>query len=311
MITPEIAKKRKGGIGGSEVGAILGLSKWSSPYQVWLRKTGRDTGFTGNKYTRAGIILESAVSQYFEEETKYRIIKTSAKSKVYQHAKYDFAIGMPDRLFVSPEKIGKGVLECKTVQGMIDDVPEDWFCQLQWYLGVVGAGYGSVAWLERGVDFKYKEYEYDPEFFGFMISKVEPFWKENILKDIPPDPIDIRDVILMYNKHTESKSIEATLEMLAVHKQIVDLKALIKERTEELTTLEDTVKFAMLDAEAVMIGTKPIFTWRSTAPVKRFDKDRLMIEQPEIYKQYITEEAGSRRFLTKNYDKTRTDNSKC
>ena len=32
---------RKGGIGGSEVAAICGLSKWESAYTLWLRKTGR------------------------------------------------------------------------------------------------------------------------------------------------------------------------------------------------------------------------------------------------------------------------------
>ena len=32
---------RKAGIGGSDIGAIMGLSKWKSPVDVWLDKTGR------------------------------------------------------------------------------------------------------------------------------------------------------------------------------------------------------------------------------------------------------------------------------
>lgn len=32
---------RKEGIGGSDAAAIVGLSKWKSPYQLWLEKTGQ------------------------------------------------------------------------------------------------------------------------------------------------------------------------------------------------------------------------------------------------------------------------------
>ena len=37
----EWLQARKLGIGGSDVAAILGLSKYKSPYQLWLDKTSR------------------------------------------------------------------------------------------------------------------------------------------------------------------------------------------------------------------------------------------------------------------------------
>ena len=37
--TPEWHTFRKSGVGGSEVAAALGLSKWKTPYQLWLEKT--------------------------------------------------------------------------------------------------------------------------------------------------------------------------------------------------------------------------------------------------------------------------------
>ena len=33
-------KLRKAGIGGSDAAAILGMTPWKSPYQLWLEKTG-------------------------------------------------------------------------------------------------------------------------------------------------------------------------------------------------------------------------------------------------------------------------------
>ena len=37
----EWLKAREGGIGASEVAAVVGLSKWDSPYSLFLRKTGQ------------------------------------------------------------------------------------------------------------------------------------------------------------------------------------------------------------------------------------------------------------------------------
>ena len=35
----DFLKRRKTGIGGSDVAAVLGLSKWKTRYQLWVDKT--------------------------------------------------------------------------------------------------------------------------------------------------------------------------------------------------------------------------------------------------------------------------------
>lgn len=290
---------RKKGVGGSEVAAILGLDEYSSPYKVWLDKTGRETFNVDNKYTQAGNILEDAVSKFFETKTNYRIIKASATSKTLVHPKYEFAVGTPDRRYFHSSSIGKGILECKTTQHAYDDVPQKWFIQLQWYLGIIGYNFGSVAWLERGLDFKYKEFEYDPEFFEYMISAVHRFWHDNVLKDVPPDPIDVSDIQRMYSKHTDGVITEATPEMLIAHEKLIEVKTAIKTLEEEETKLVDAVKFSMRDAESVMQGGKPLFTWKSSKASTKFDMDAFKSERPELYSIYLKEVEGSRRFLVK------------
>ena len=297
--TPEITNKRLRGIGGSEVAAILGLSSYSSPYKVWLTKTGRETFPVDNKYTRAGTILEGAVAQFFEAETQYRIIKSSAKQKVYQHPEHQFAIGMPDRIYVTPESVGKRVLECKTTQSVIEDVPDEWFCQLQWYLGVVGMTGGAVAWLERGLDFKFKEFEFDADFWNYMIEAVAKFWKDHIEKDTPPDPLTASDVEYRYKYHTAGNVIQATPELIGVHEQLKLLRAEIKEKTEKEQEMIDSIKLVMRDAEAVMNGPKPIITSKTASAPTLFNKESFKNDHPELYEQYIYEGVASRRFLIK------------
>ena len=298
-LTEEMKKKRFRGIGGSEVSAILGLDKYSSPYKIWLLKTGREEGFKGNKYTQAGNILESAVVEYFEQETNYRVIKSSANQKLVVHPKYEFAIGYRDRVYVKTATIGKGVLECKTTQQMIDDVPDTWFTQLQWYLGISNLSYGAVAWLEKGLDFKYREYDYDPEYFNFCIDRVKEFWENHIITDIPPDPINVDDITRMFTKHIEGSKMEATPEMLGVWEELKNVRGTLKELEGREAELIDRVKFAMRDTEVVLNGTKPIFTWKTTAPIHAFDKDLLKEKDPDVYNAFCYEKPGIRKFLIK------------
>lgn len=41
MSREEWLKERKKSLGGSDMGAVLGLNKYRSPYTVWAEKTGR------------------------------------------------------------------------------------------------------------------------------------------------------------------------------------------------------------------------------------------------------------------------------
>lgn len=298
-IPAEIQKVRSKGIGGSEVAAILGLDKYSSPYKVWARKTGREPKELENKYMRAGTILESAVAEFFQQETKYRIIKASAKQKVFTHPEYPFAIGMPDRFYIAKQKVGKGILECKATQMQLDEVIDPWFCQLQWYLGITGSIYGGVAWLERGLDFKYREYEYKKEFFDWMLGKVDAFWNVNVLKDVAPDPISVEDIQAMYERSAEGKTIEASAEMVQAHKRLKVLKDAIKEIEKESTQLEEQIKVAMRDAETISAEGYPLFTWKSTKNVVSFDRDSFQRDHPDMYQEYQKEKPGARRFLIK------------
>ena len=73
-------------IGGSELPAMLGLDRWTSPYQLWERKTGRAEPFEDNKHTLAGKFLEDGIAKYWEFETGNKIIKLSDNDIIYKHS---------------------------------------------------------------------------------------------------------------------------------------------------------------------------------------------------------------------------------
>ena len=60
---------RRGGIGGSDIAAILSLSPWQSPWSLWADKTGLAADTHENEAMEAGRWLELAIGPWFADRT--------------------------------------------------------------------------------------------------------------------------------------------------------------------------------------------------------------------------------------------------
>ena len=68
----EWREARKNGIGGSDVGAIMGLNPWKSPVEVWLEKTGHSEppDLSGKESVEWGNRLEAVVAEKFADRRR-------------------------------------------------------------------------------------------------------------------------------------------------------------------------------------------------------------------------------------------------
>jgi putative phage-type endonuclease len=167
---------RKTGIGGSEVAAICGLSKWTSPYTLWCQKTGRiSDSVAPNDAMEWGNRLEPVIIDKFESEHPelrvYRDVGT------WRHKDREFQVTNPDAIYET-EDGELGILEIKTA--MYEDdwkegVPRYYETQVQWYMQTFGIKRGYVAVLFHGNS--YREYEIEANDFaqGIALSQVEGF----------------------------------------------------------------------------------------------------------------------------------------
>lgn len=298
---------RKGGIGSSEVGTILGLNKWQTPYQLWRIKRGLDPAPQENFAMRAGHYLEDAVSLFYRDATGKEIIKASAGDWLIVNNERPYLRVSPDRTYWIPglpkTARNKGIVECKTTQMDVDgdSLPQHWFCQLQYQLGVAELEQGAIAWLTAGCEFGYRDLSFDKEFYEWMIEEVTRFWMDNIVGGAEPIAINVEDVLLKSPRHVDGKTITADDAMLADCAEL-------KEIREELATLdmrkkeiEASIKMAMGDAEAVVMSgvDKPLCTWRAGKDRVKFDEKRFAQDMPETYAEYQYTTAGSRTFLLK------------
>lgn len=295
---------RSKGLGGTDISAILGVNKWKTPYDTWLDKTGRAPKFEGNKMTKRGQYMEDAVANYFIDVTGQQIIKASEAEEMLIHSKYPFLLGSPDRRYFSADG-GKGILECKTtmasIEADLESIPQAWFIQTQWYMGLSDYKKGTIAWGELGYtsDFKHIEIDFNPDFFAYMVEQAVIFWEKFVMNDTPPPATTSTDIEKMYTSHTDGKYITTDV-VFASHCAILkQLKADKKQLEGDIELAEEELKLKLGDAEGAKFEGSVLVTWKSAKGSIKFDDKAFKEADPITWSKYTKETAGSRRFLLK------------
>lgn len=303
----EWLKIRKSGIGSSEVATIVGLNPWETPYQLWRRKVGLDEPKQENAAMRNGHHLEDAVSRMWIDATGREVIKRSAIDWIIRDNDRTYLQVSPDRTYWlsddSRANDNKGILEIKTTRMKVDpeDLPKYWFAQVQYQLGVAGYTQGSLAWLSagQGFDFGYQDLKLVPDFYEWLIESVSRFWQDNIIGKQEPSAVNVADVLLKYNRHTDRKIIECSDEVFTAYQNLKEVRTELKALEEREAALEETIKMAFADAEAISYGGDTIATWKAPKASLKFDAKAFQADHPDLAKPYMKETQGARRFLLK------------
>jgi putative phage-type endonuclease len=181
-------KKRMLCVTGTDIAGILGISPWTTPFQVWQSKVDpQDLPDQANEAMRWGTRLEPAIADAYMQEC-------GAKSLVKgEFTTRDFdglpAGGTPD--YLRPEE--QIVLEIKTARGAhgwgdqgTDDIPMYYLTQVMWYMGLIGWNMAHVTVLIGGSDMRTYNVPMDRELFGEFVSRAREFWALVTAKTPPP-----------------------------------------------------------------------------------------------------------------------------
>jgi len=172
----------KGVISGSEIGAILGLSPFTSAVTLWAEKTGKiERDFVGNTAMRLGQLVEPAIRELYKEQHPDHVVEEvgtyAAASASWMHAN-------PDAICLDEQ--GQGyVLEIKHTATYWDAVPEHYKAQVFWYMFVFNLKRSVFAVVNAG---RYKEYEviWDDFEWQAILQQVTKF-RHHVLDNVQPD----------------------------------------------------------------------------------------------------------------------------
>ena len=290
-------KARTRGIGGSDVGAICGVSPFTSARQIYLNKTGQfqdslQPNDAAKERMHFGHMLEPIVADEYAQRTGNKIVSVNA---TLVHKDYPWALANVDRLIVDDDGRPIGILECKTTSEYMNDEWESgdilmsYIYQLNWYLWILGLEKGTFACLVGGNKFYcYDVFRNDELLENTIIPAAKSFWYDNVLALKEPE-LQATDTEFANNKYsTVVKNSEITLtddDANELARTVFDCKTKIKELEKIMTEAQNRIKDRMQDNE---IGYTQDYTIKwSPRSQKRVDTDKLKSEFPEVYAQVL------------------------
>lgn len=285
---------RRKGVGGSDSAAVCGISRYSSPLDVWLQKTGRKPATPDNEAMQWGRLLEPVVRAEFARRTGLTVKECPY---ILQSRENPFMLANVDGIVV--EKDGtKAVLEIKTTNSFTtakdieDGLPVEWFCQVQHYMAVTGLPKAYVVVLIGGNKLQWQIVERDEETIQTIVALERHFWNEYVLKDVPP-PVDANSgdaLALLYPTSTES-SIVLPAEADELVAQWLEIKKAEDELKTAKATCENKLKALLKDAESGIAPNGYVVSWKSFSQ-SRLDSTKLKAAHADIATQFTTTVTG-------------------
>lgn len=307
MTEQEWIEARKQGIGGSDAAAILGMNPWSTPLTVYLDKMGELPEKEDNESMYWGRELEEVVAKEFAK--RHPEFKVQRVNAVLQHPEHEFMTGNIDRLIIDKGK-GMGILEIKTTseynkdEWLDENIPDNYYIQLQHYLGLTGFKWGYFAVLIGGRHYIEYYVEENPEIIVKIIEAEKNYWNNHIIPKVQPEAtesqVDEEALNLLYPVEEPGTVItmDDAKEYLLLLRQA---EAAEEEAKAKIEFCKNKLKERIGEYEQAWIGTTKI-TWK-TVITNRVDTKKLKADYPDIYEKCIYKTSNRQFRVGKDKDK--------
>ena len=293
----EFREARTVGLGGSDAGAILGLSTYKSPFMVACEKMklvrrSEDTDATRRGKKREPW-LRGLLADWFFAETGKQVKVYSAPGQ-YRSKRNPIIIAQMDG-FVDIEGLGLGVLEIKTAIDFMmpywenDQIPDSYYAQGQHYALGTDLPY-TLFFAEVGDTFLYRISPRNQEFIDKMEAQEVQFWNTYIVPKILPDPAGIEKeepyLLQLYGK-SDSEHFIALPDLAEKAARYLALGEAIKPLEAEKDAINALFKGRIGNAKGAAAGAYRV-TW-SRFKRESLDTAKLKVEEPKIWQKYRKE----------------------
>lgn len=296
---------RREGIGGSDVGGILGLSPWESPYSVWLSKVSALTGDEPTAAMEFGVRAEPMLARWFTDRTELVVAGEQTwcthRSEPWMRCTVD---GFVVDSFGAPYLASAlGVAEWKTTGDAEGEwrpqVPHHYACQATWSMAVTDqpvVWFGVLHLAFGRPEFRVYEFARDLGDEAFVVDACRRFWTDHVLTGEPP-PLDAHPATtaaLKLQWPTPEGSVDADDHARLLVEQYHYFTAEAASATAELEATKNELRGVLADRDALVDGVdakgraRVIASWKSQT-ARRVDIDRLRVAYPDLCREFETE----------------------
>lgn len=294
----EWLQKRKTGIGGSDAAAVLGMSKYKTPLDVYAEKVGDALELEDNGPMLWGRLLEPVIRQRYADETGRAV---AVPPDILRHASRPFMIATPDGITDDGRLLE--IKTSRTADGWgtpgTDEIPTAYLLQVQHYLAVTALPVADVAALIGGSDYRLYYVEADAELQAMLVDAEAEFWAR-VERREPPPPVTYADAVARFGKVSKSVDVIADPDADAAVSLIRAAQLAIKEAEGAIDSARAVICAQMGDADTLRdAGGNILATWKTAKSANRFDSAAFKAAHPDLFAQFSKPGEPSRRFLIK------------
>jgi putative phage-type endonuclease len=321
----EWVQSRTKGLGGSDIGSILGVNKYKSALEVWVEKTGAvKAEEIDNEAIRWGNRLERPVAEEFAHRQNLAVVSWPVTLRMKLHewaiANLDFLIVEPSDRFPAGQvtdwettEVPPGIaaiLEIKTSGIGSYGKPEEWGdddnptypisyeYQCRHYSNVSGIREVYLVALVAGRGLTIRKLPVDAELSNYLFLRAEHFWTDCVLAENPPTPdhTDSAAEVLktLYPKPVEEKEYEGGGSLDGLWSDLRQAKVDFDVAEKHKKELRNKIVALIGDAEYGTVYGNRVCSFKGGDSIEWFDEKSFARDNPKLYAQYRRTRPGHR-----------------
>jgi putative phage-type endonuclease len=283
--TDEWLLERRKSVGASEVAAVMGLSQWATPLDVYKSKHGVDRPFDP-LIALLGHEAERTLSRWLVELSGLN--PTLEPGFMARSVEHPFIHATPDRMWDGIPVQIKTAHEF-TSHKWDEGIPTEYRVQVQTEMLVLGAPRALLVVQIGARDVRAIWEARDDRFINeHLIPTVTEFWGR-VEAHEPPPPSTVAEIAEAYP--SEAIEVELSDEAFDVLERITVLNSDIQAQEAERDALKVALAQYVETADTLFHGGQKVATWKSQKGRAGFDQKRFREDHPELAAEYVTQGA--------------------
>lgn len=288
-------------LGSSDIAAVIGVSRWATPLDVYRAKVEPDSAevidIDKQRILRRGHRLEPFIVQMAVDELRsrgheVRVWRRNARVTHRAHrflsAELDAVLQVDGAMVNLEAKSASRWNAAQWGEPWTDEIPTEYSAQVQMAQALSGRDRTFVAAVIGLDDVTMYEVPGERDLHEYVIEQGRKFWVDHVLARRPPPPQTLEDLDTLYPS-TRPHPLLATAEIIRAAHELRTVRAEIS-RLQDVADEAEFIVREFLGAHDTLMdseGRKVLTAREQTRRV--LDTDRLQREQAGIYLQYLRE----------------------